>query len=111
MNDFAIDFNPSDWVTVASVDAPEEPRDPLIPVLPAEVLVNGTQVRVWCCSCNRFHIHGRPTPGSDDTRHRFAHCFTGNPQSPYVRTGYELREVGPVGKLYPVAAHRRRRRN
>lgn len=68
-----------------------------VPTLPAEVLPNGKQLRVWCSHCGRYHLHGRPEPG--DTLHRAAHCVYGNLDSPYRDGGYRLLEVGPVGTL------------
>ncbi|MQA24289.1 MAG: hypothetical protein GEU94_02195 [Micromonosporaceae bacterium] len=51
-------------------------------------------LKIWCQHCKKFHIHGgiSEEPGAGDG-HRVAHCWRDD--SPYKRSGYELREVGP----------------
>lgn len=46
---------------------------------------NQKQYIFWCPFCNRFHYHGSASLG-----HRTAHCT--NPDSPYKKTGYILKE-------------------
>ncbi len=52
----------------------------------------------WCSFCGKFHIHGGQgkTPLQHDT-HRRPHCVLRD-ESPYARSGYFLREVGPFPK-------------
>ncbi|MEI6448539.1 MAG: hypothetical protein WCP98_01145 [Actinomycetes bacterium] len=76
--------------------AREKPEAPYIvgvakyPRLPAYLVNNGTQLRVWCCWCDQWHHHG--AGAKDDPEYpllgsRAAHCGTA---SPYRRTGYVL---------------------
>lgn len=51
------------------------------PHLPAYPRKDGCGLRVWCCWCGRWHLHGQ------DYGHRVAHCWTA---SPYQETGYVL---------------------
>ena len=48
---------------------------------------------VWCNHCRDWHMHGGEA-GRTNQGHRGAHCY--RPGSPYVRTGYCLRVVGPM---------------
>jgi hypothetical protein len=65
------------------------------PVLPAYRSAGGHQLWAWCDHEQRWHYHGAvgPAPGSGDGD-RAAHCAC--PCSPLWRTGYVLREVGPL---------------
>ncbi|WP_405591289.1 hypothetical protein [Streptomyces sp. NBC_01092] len=58
------------------------------PELPAYRSPLGHQLWVWCEHENRWHYHGA-VEGD-----RAAHCAC--PCSPLKRTGYVLREVGPL---------------
>ncbi len=59
------------------------------PILRAERYAPDGALRVWCVHCQRWHYHGK------GEGHRIAHCrhHGGNPESPYLQTGYILREV------------------
>ena len=50
---------------------------------------------VWCSHCRHWHAHGRGhNGGNEGNGHRVAHCFKS--ASPYHRTGYFIRYVGPA---------------
>jgi hypothetical protein len=63
-----------------------------IPELPAYDA--GSSLAVWCAHCHCWHTHGRDAGGSEGYGHRAAHCH--KPDSPYDRTGYFLRYIGPA---------------
>jgi hypothetical protein len=54
----------------------------------------GTHAIIWCTHCRCWHAHGRGRGGSDSDGHRVAHCH--RPNSPYDRSGYVLRFIGPA---------------
>ncbi len=61
------------------------------------------QLLVWCVYERRWHFHGGcEGPGTADG-HRGAHCIE---VTPYRKTGYYIREVGP---FTPVIRRRRGR--
>lgn len=82
-----------------------EPR-PEIPVLSA--YDTGKSLIVWCAHCRRWHFHGRCNGGSDGDGHRAAHCY--KPGSPYDRTGYVIRYIGPATPDMLKDIQRRRQR-
>jgi len=65
-----------------------------LPILKGQVDKYGIQLRVWCPSCNKIHLHG-PKAG-----HRVAHCHdskglfhdTGYIIKPFTKA--ELRDLG-----------------
>lgn len=63
-------------------------------VIFAEPTPSGLCLRFWCPWCDRWHQHGRPTPGSDETPYRVSHCFTAD--SPLASATYRLSEVEKV---------------
>lgn len=79
-------------------------RKPRLPVLLARrVFGNSTWLlEAHCPFCNRHHVHGAGDRPGDGNGHRSAHCS--EPTSPFLKTGYILREVTPRD----VAARRRR---
>src|SRR5262245_21648367 len=88
-----------------------EPREG-VPVLAAyrEVLPGEDTdlLHAWCEHCDKLHIHGGEgkTPLNDDT-HRRPHCRSDH--SPYKRSGYYLREVGPKPNNWQRFANPRKR--
>ena len=59
------------------------------PRLPAYPRTDGVPgLRVWCCWCDRWHVHG------DGYGHRVAHCH--NDTSPYADTGYVLTDPAAI---------------
>jgi len=70
----------------------EIPAKPSAPTLPAYEVTRIRVVRwfVWCNHCRDWHVHG-PAPG-----HREAHCR--GQESPYYRTGYNLKLVGKMSQ-------------
>ena len=68
------------------------PNSHAAPELPA--YDTGRNLIVWCAHCCCWHAHGRNDGGSDGNGHRVAHCQ--KPNSPYDRSGYFIRYVGPA---------------
>jgi len=63
----------------------------VIPTLPAYRDPDGIHLLVWCKHCRRYHRHRAPISSAP----RLAHCATDGP-SPYLATGYKLRDAGPA---------------
>lgn len=68
------------------------PNSHAAPELPA--YDTGRNLIVWCDHCRVWHAHGRSNGGSDGDGHRVAHCH--KPNSPYDRSGYFIRYIGPA---------------
>lgn len=77
------------------------------PVLDA-FLYAGDRKRIhlvaWCPYCTRWHWHGAGERPGDGNGHRVAHCSSET--SPYLRGGYDLREVGDISELAMRAKER-----
>ena len=80
------------------------PLHPEFPILAA--YDTGRNLIVWCAHCRCWHAHGRSNGGSDGDGHRVAHCH--KPNSPYDRSGYFIRYVGPATPDILKDLHRRR---
>lgn len=77
------------------------------PELPA--YDTGRNLIVWCDHCHVWHAHGRGYHGgSEGDGHRVAHCH--KPNSPYSRSGYIIRYVGPATPDMLKDLQRRRQR-
>ena len=63
----------------------------MIPTLPAYHAPDRVTLLVWCDHCRRYHRHRAPITESP----RLAHCATDGP-SPYLATGYKLKDAGPA---------------
>jgi len=57
----------------------------------AEPTADGHSLRFWCPWCDKWHRHGRPTPGTDETPYRVAHCIAED--SPLRQADYRLVEI------------------
>jgi hypothetical protein len=74
------------------IDLSHEACEP--PCLPAYPH-SAREVRVWCCWCHRWHIHGSEVLG-----HRHAHCAD-DVDSPYKATGYVLTDPAELERRLP----------
>ncbi len=65
------------------------------PTFAAFRTADGVCLAFFCDWCERLHYHGACGPEwGQGTGHRAAHCD--NPASPYLATGYIIREVSRV---------------
>lgn len=75
-----------------------QPDGRQIPILFAVASDSGRSLRVFCCYCGRWHVHGRnpDEPMGASNGHRVSHCLAED--SPYIETGYILVEVASLPK-------------
>ena len=77
----------------ATQTAARPPSGP--PTLNAFRTSDGVQLAIWCVHCKCLHFHGAVGPMTGEgSGHRGAHCT--DPRSPYLATGYIVREVSRV---------------
>jgi hypothetical protein len=95
---------------LATLDAELAEDSPPAPVLAAYRFSRDRRVNliVFCRYCETWHFHGAGERPSGGDGHRVAHCH--EEWSPYRKSGYILREVGPVTKEIRRDLRRRRAR-